>query len=87
MKYFNNYLPFTAYGVFPFLACSAAGLIALYIQFWKGHIPTRVTPPRMDTKTVLLDPIGAIVGSTALLVNCCHHHWDRVCRYCPFEGS
>ena len=54
--------------MFPFLACSATGLIALYIQFWKGHIPTRVSAPQMDPKSVLLDPIGAIVGSTALLV-------------------
>jgi Na+/H+ antiporter NhaD/arsenite permease-like protein len=63
-----NYLAFTAYTVFPFLACSVAGLVALYIQFWKGHIPTRVTAPQMDPKAVLLDPIGAIVGSVALLV-------------------
>ena len=40
----------------------------MYIQFWKGHIPTRVSAPQMDPKSVLLDPIGAIVGSIALLV-------------------
>lgn len=54
--------------MFPFLACSVTGLIALYIQFWKGHIPKRVSAPQMDPKSVLLDPIGAVVGSTALLV-------------------
>jgi hypothetical protein len=63
-----NYLAFSAYTVFPFLACSISGLVALYIQFWKGHIPTRVTAPQMDPKAVLLDPVGAIVGTIALLV-------------------
>lgn len=63
-----NYLAFTAYTVFPFLACSATGLIALYIQFWKGHIPRRVVAPQLDPKSVLLDPIGAIVGGIALLI-------------------
>jgi Na+/H+ antiporter NhaD/arsenite permease-like protein len=63
-----NYLAFTAYTIFPFLACSVAALIALYIQFWRNHIPTRVTAPHVDPKGVLLDPVGAIVGSIALLV-------------------
>ena len=63
-----NYLAFTAYTISPFLASSVAGLIALYIQFWNGHIPMRVTAPQMDPRSVLLDPIGAIVGSIALLV-------------------
>jgi len=62
-----NYLAFTAYTVFPFIACSITGLIALYLQFWKGHIPTRVIAPQMDPKSVLLDPVGAIFGSIALL--------------------
>ena len=64
-----NYLAFTAYTVFPFLACSVTGLIALYIQFWKGHIPTRVVAPQLDPKSVLLDPIGAIVGGVALYID------------------
>jgi Na+/H+ antiporter NhaD/arsenite permease-like protein len=63
-----NYLAFTAYTVFPFLACSVTGLIALYLQFWKGHIPRRVVAPQLDAKSVLLDPIGAIVGGVALLI-------------------
>ena len=63
-----SYLGFSAYTIFPFLACSFAGIMALYIQFWKNHIPRRVTAPQMDPKSVLLDPIGAIVGTTALLV-------------------
>jgi Na+/H+ antiporter NhaD/arsenite permease-like protein len=63
-----NYLAFTAYTVFPFLACSVTGFIALLLQFWKGHIPNKVTAPQMDPKSVLLDPIGAIVGSVVLLV-------------------
>lgn len=63
-----NYLAFTAYTVFPFLACSVTGLISLYIQFWKGHIPRRVVAPQLDPKSVLLDPIGAIVGGIALLI-------------------
>jgi len=63
-----NYLAFTAYTVLPFLACSITGLMALYIQFSKNHIPRRVTAPQSDPRTVLLDPIGAIVGGVALLV-------------------
>ena len=63
-----NYLAFTAYTIFPFLACSITGLIVLYIQFWKGQIPKRVSAPQMDPKSVLIDPIGAIVGGIALLV-------------------
>ena len=63
-----NYLAFTAYTVFPFLACSVTGLIALYIQFWKGHIPRKVTAPQVDPKSVLLDSVGAVVGSITLLV-------------------
>jgi Na+/H+ antiporter NhaD/arsenite permease-like protein len=63
-----NYLAFTAYTVLPFLACSVTGLVALYIQFWRNHIPKRVVAPQMDPKSVLLDPVGAIVGASALLL-------------------
>ena len=42
--------------------------MALYIQFSRNHIPKKVTAPQVDPKSVLLDPIGAIVGSIALLV-------------------
>ena len=63
-----NYLTFTGYTVFPLLACSATGLVALYIQFWKAHIPVRVAAPQIDPKSGLLDPVEAIVGSAALLV-------------------
>jgi Na+/H+ antiporter NhaD/arsenite permease-like protein len=61
-------LIFTAYTIFPFLACSVTGLTALYIQFWKTHIPLTVKSPQLDPKSVLLDPVGAIVGSIALLM-------------------
>ena len=61
-------LVFTAYTIFPFLGCSVAGLIALYIQFWKRHIPRTVKATQMDPRSVLLDPVGAAVGSIALLV-------------------
>ena len=63
-----NYLAFSAYTALPFLACSVTGLIALYIQFWKNHIPKRVVAPHMDPRSVLLDPVGAIVGACALLL-------------------
>ena len=62
-----NYLAFTAYTVFPFLACSVAGFIALWLQFWRGYIPKTVSSRYMDPKSVLLDPVGALVGSIALL--------------------
>jgi len=63
-----NYLAFTAYTFFPFLGCSVAGLMALYIQFTKNHIPKKVTAPQVDPKSVLLDPVSAIVGSIGLLI-------------------
>jgi Na+/H+ antiporter NhaD/arsenite permease-like protein len=63
-----SYLAFTAYTVFPFLACSVVGFIALYIQFHMNHIPKKVGAPQVDPKSVLLDPVGAIVGSITLLV-------------------
>jgi hypothetical protein len=43
-------------------------LIALYIQFWKHYIPVQVRSPQLDPRSVLLDPIGAIVGSVSLLI-------------------
>jgi hypothetical protein len=63
-----NYLVFSAYTVFPFIACSVAGIVGLWIQFQKGHIPVRVTATTIDPRSVLLDPIGAIFGSLWLLV-------------------
>jgi hypothetical protein len=62
-----SYLAFSAYTVFPFLACSVTGLVGLYLQFSKSHLPTRVTVPQTDPKSVLLDPVSAVVGSIALL--------------------
>jgi hypothetical protein len=38
-----NYLVFSAYTVFPFIACSVAGFVGLWIQFQNGQIPVRVT--------------------------------------------
>ena len=63
-----NYLVFSAYTVFPFIACSVAGFIGLWIQFHKNHIPRRVTATTVDPRSALLDPLGAILGSVWLLV-------------------
>ncbi|BFZ61765.1 hypothetical protein YB2330_002840 [Saitoella coloradoensis] len=63
-----NYLAFTAWTILPFLACSVACYIALYIQFREEeYIPKRIYTPELDPKSVLLDPVGAIVGSAMLL--------------------
>lgn len=63
-----NYLVFSAYTVFPFIACSVTGYLALYLQFHKHHIPRTVTATTVDPRTALLDPLGAILGSIWLLV-------------------
>jgi hypothetical protein len=63
-----NYLVFSAYTVFPFIACSVAGFIGLWIQFRKNHIPLTVTATTVDPRSALLDPIGAILGSIWLLL-------------------
>ncbi|KAJ3820565.1 hypothetical protein F5880DRAFT_1615474 [Lentinula raphanica] len=60
-----NNVAFTAYTIFPFLACCVACFLALAIQFRdKKHIPPRLrATERLDPKSVLRDPEGAIVGS------------------------
>ena len=63
-----NYLVFSAYTVFPFIACSVAGFIGLWIQFRKNHIPRTVTATTVNPRSALLDPIGAILGSIWLLL-------------------
>ncbi|GLB41161.1 putative arsenical pump membrane protein [Lyophyllum shimeji] len=63
-----NNAAFTAYTILPFLACSVAGLIALGFQFRKSkYIPRRLAnTEELDVRSVLLDPIGAWVGSFLL---------------------
>ena len=63
-----NNAAFTAYTILPFLACSLTCLIALGIQFRKSkYIPRHlIVSGDLDVRSVLLDPIGAWVGSLIL---------------------
>lgn len=60
-----NNAAFTAYTIFPFLACNIACFIALAIQF-RNRIPRQITPTQLDPRSVLLDPVSAWVGSILL---------------------
>lgn len=63
-----NNAAFTAYTILPFLACSMFCLLALAIQFRSSkYIPRRLNVTGdLDVQSVLLDPIGAWVGSFIL---------------------
>lgn len=63
-----NNAAFTAYTILPFLACSLTCLITLGIQFRKSkYIPRHLNVSGdLDVRSVLLDPIGAWVGSLIL---------------------
>jgi Na+/H+ antiporter NhaD/arsenite permease-like protein len=63
-----NNAAFTAYTILPFLGCSLACLVALGFQFrGSKHIPRRLAVTEdLDVRSVLLDPIGAWVGSILL---------------------
>ncbi|KAG9311174.1 hypothetical protein JVU11DRAFT_8242 [Chiua virens] len=61
-----NDAAFTAYTILPFLACNIFCFAALAFQFRK-HVPRKLTrTPLKDPRQVLLDPIGACVGSFML---------------------
>ena len=62
-----KYIVFSAYTIFPFLGCFVTGFIALYLQFYKGHIPKTVAATQLDPRSALRDPVGALVGSIWLL--------------------
>lgn len=58
---------FSAYTIFPFLACSVGGFIALAIQFRSAkHLPRKITATQLDPRSVLLDPVSACFGSILL---------------------
>jgi len=63
-----NNAAFTAYTILPFLACSVTCFIALGAQFHKSkYLPrTLEVSDDLDVCSVLLDPIGAWVGSLLL---------------------
>lgn len=66
-----NNVAYSAYTIFPFLACIVFGFFALFLQFRNDKYIQRVLPNKGDKKPrdFLLDPIGALVGGT-LLVSC-----------------
>ncbi|KAG1781540.1 hypothetical protein EV702DRAFT_1042036 [Suillus placidus] len=59
-----NNAAFTAYTIFPFIACSVSCFFALGGQYRdKKYIPRRLYHTAdLDARSVLLDPIGALVG-------------------------
>ncbi|KIJ45142.1 hypothetical protein M422DRAFT_167130 [Sphaerobolus stellatus SS14] len=62
-----NNAAFTAYTILPFLACNVACFFALATQYHSPkHLPKKITPTQLDVKSVLLDPMGALVGSFLL---------------------
>ncbi|KAJ3987436.1 hypothetical protein F5890DRAFT_782035 [Lentinula detonsa] len=63
-----NNVAFTAYTILPFLACNFVCFLALALQFRdKKHIPRKLrTTGRLDPRSVLRDPGGALVGSLIL---------------------
>ena len=63
-----NNAAFTAYTILPFLGCSTTCLFALGFQFrGSKYIPRHLHKTRnLDVRSVLLDPIGAWVGSVLL---------------------
>lgn len=63
-----NNAAFTAYTILPFLACSVACFIALGAQFHKSkYLPRKLdVSDDLDVRSVLLDPVGAWVGSFLL---------------------
>ena len=63
-----NNAAFTAYTILPFLACSVTCFIALGAQFHKSkYLPRKLDVAEdLDVRAVLLDPVGAWVGSLLL---------------------
>jgi len=65
-----NNVAFSAYTVFPFIACSISCFAALTFQFRSSkHIPKRLGFTQLDPRKVLRDPVSAWVGGI-LLVSC-----------------
>ncbi|KAJ4479173.1 hypothetical protein J3R30DRAFT_3289328 [Lentinula aciculospora] len=63
-----NNVAFTAYTILPFLACNIACFLALALQFHdKKHVPRKLrATERLNPRSVLRDPVGALVGSLIL---------------------
>jgi Na+/H+ antiporter NhaD/arsenite permease-like protein len=63
-----NNAAFTAYTIFPFLACNLVCFFALGAQYHKKeYVPRKLNRvARLDPRSVLLDPVGAWVGSFML---------------------
>lgn len=63
-----NNVAYSAYTIFPFLACSVFCFVALAFQFRdKKHVPKRLEKTeKLNPRSVLHDPVGALVGSLLL---------------------
>lgn len=63
-----GYLDFSAWTLLPFVFTTVAAYGALLLQFRK-RIPKTINAPELDPKAVLIDPVGAYVGS-AMILSC-----------------
>jgi Na+/H+ antiporter NhaD/arsenite permease-like protein len=63
-----NNVAYSAYTIFPFLACIVFGFFALFLQFRDDKYIQKTLPSKGDKKPrdFLLDPIGALVGGILL---------------------
>jgi len=66
-----NNVAYSAYTIFPFLACIVSGFFALFVQFRTDrHIPRQLAQEGgKNPRDFLLDPVGAWVGG--ILLSCC----------------
>jgi len=66
-----NNVAYSAYTIFPFLACIVSGFFALFVQFRNDrHIPRKLAKEGgKNPSDFLLDPVGAWVGG--ILLSCC----------------
>ena len=63
-----GYLDFSAWTLLPFVFTTVSAYGALLLQFRK-RIPKTINAPELDPKAVLIDPVGAYVGS-AMILSC-----------------
>jgi Na+/H+ antiporter NhaD/arsenite permease-like protein len=66
-----NNVAYSAYTIFPFLACIVSGFFALFVQFRDDkHIRRKLARKgEKNPSEFLLDPVGALVGG--ILLSCC----------------
>lgn len=63
-----GYLAFSAWTIVPFLGSAVAAYITLLVMF-RSRVPKVIVAPDLNPKSVLIDPIGAQVG-TVMILSC-----------------